>query len=733
MSLSALSLKPVYRSGRDDLVKDFYIPCLKASAKYDRAVGFFSASMLSLAAQGISALVERQGCMRLIVGGALTEDEAEAVLRGYTERAKAEAEERIHHEVQSLIKDISDSLFECRLHALSNLIAFGRLDIKVALTRKGMYHEKIGIFYDEEGNSVVFAGSANESQSALSPDFNFESISVYPSWNESVRDYHDEFAAGFRSLWDNNENRAIVIDFPTAAKEELIKFATSRAGMVTPDLELAIWDEMRRKYASKEESKTTSSLPCLPKVYKGREFDIRRHQREALNKWQAADYLGILALATGAGKTVTAIYAATKMLTTKGRLALVVAVPYQSLAEQWVEEMALFGWRAIPCFGGWQNWQEKASELSMSFQSGGIRALAFVVVNATLTSGKFQDVLKRLPSENLMWVGDECHHHGSERLANSVPKSAKYRLGLSATPFDYMSETRNDRVRDCYGSVVSSYGLKEALEDGVLTPYDYHVHVVELTDKETQDYIEISSKIRNLMLSGADAEESPALTAALMQRARILGSAYNKLVQLRELLEERGGVEPMTLFYCGDGSVEDEDADESMRQIDAVSLLVREYGWRTSHFTAHENRKERQAILDNFRLGIIDGLVAIRCLDEGVDVPSCRTAYILASSRNPRQFIQRRGRILRRSAGKDFAVVHDFLVRVPKMGDESYSLERSLVSAELKRVAEFAGLARNFTQVFETVKPLLAEYDLLHELISGTLQHNDYSASEDAN
>lgn len=724
MSLAALSLKPVYRSGRDDLVKDFYIPCLKASVKYDRAVGFFSASMLSLAAQGLSALIERQGTMRLIVGGALTEDEAEAVMRGYTERAKAEAAERIHQEVRALIKDISDSLFECRLHALSNLIAFGRLDIKVALTRRGMYHEKIGIFYDNDGNSIVFAGSANESQSALSPDFNFESVSVYPSWKDSVRDYHDEFSGGFQSLWDNNEHRAIVIDFPTAAKEELIKFATSRAGMVTPDLELAIWDEMRRKYAPKEESKTASSRPCLPKVYKGREFDIRRHQREALNKWQAADYLGILALATGAGKTVTAIYAATKMLMAKGRLALIVAVPYQSLAEQWVDEMALFGWRAIPCFGGWQNWLGKASELSMSFQSGGIQALSFVVVNATLTTDKFQDVLKRLPSEHLMWVGDECHHHGSERLANNIPKQARYRLGLSATPFDYISETRNERVRNCYGSVVSTYGLKEALEHDVLTPYDYHVHVVELTDKETHDYIEISNKIRNLILSGVDAEESQALTAALMQRARILGSAYNKLGLLRDLLAERG-VEPMTLFYCGDGSVEDEDDAESMRQIDAVSLLVREYGWRTSHFTAHENRKERQTILDNFRLGIIDGLVAIRCLDEGVDVPSCRTAYIMASSRNPRQFIQRRGRILRRSPGKDFAVIHDFLVRVPKMGDDSYSLERNLVSAELKRVAEFAGLARNFTQVFRTVKPLLAEYDLLHELIAGSLQHLD--------
>jgi len=720
LSLSSLSLKPVYRSGRDDLVRDFYIPCLKAAARYDRAVGFFSASMLSLAAQGLTALVERQGQMRLIVGGALTEEEAEAVLRGYEERAKAAAEERLQVEMKAILRGISDSLLECRLHALSNLVAAGRLDIKVALTRKGMYHEKIGVFYDNEGNSVVFAGSANESQHALSPDFNFESISVYPSWNDHVRSYRDEYANGFESLWANTEKRAIVLDFPKAAKEELIKFASARAGMVTSDLELAVWDELRRKYVDDTMTAEAPSRPAIPRTYKGSEFSVRPHQREALRKWKANDFLGILELATGAGKTVTAIYAATQTLLARGRLALIVAVPYQSLAEQWVEEMALFGWRTVPCFGGWQLWQDKATELTMAFRGGGISSLAFVVVNATLSSEKFQDLLAQIPPEEMMWVGDECHHHGSERLAHSVPTKAKYTLGLSATPFDEFSEARNERIRRCYGKVVSTYGLREALQDGVLTPYDYHVHTVELTDKETIDYIALSNKIRSLMLAGADAEDNSALTAVLMQRARLLGAAANKLVLLDELLDGKK-VDPMTLFYCGDGSVEGDDDSETVRQIDAVSMVVHRHGWRTSHFTARESRKERQAILDDFRLNNIDGLVAIRCLDEGVDVPACRSAYILASSRNPRQFIQRRGRILRRSPGKEFATIHDFLVRVPPTGDDNRTIERSLVRAELKRVAEFTGCARNFTEVFAAVRPLLDEYDLLHDLVARAL------------
>src|SRR4029079_10415276 len=129
--------------------------------------------------------------------------------------------------------------------------------------------------------------------------------------------------------------------------------------------------------------------------------------------------------------------------------------------------------------------------------------------------------------------------------------------------------------------------------------------------------------------------------------------------------------------------------------IDRVCELLYEKGWKCARFTARESREEREALLNSFKVGAIDALVAIRCLDEGIDVPACRTAYILASSRNPKQFIQRRGRILRRSPGKEAAVIHDFLVKLPEDGRDWGEMERRLFVAELERCAEFANLARN--------------------------------------
>jgi superfamily II DNA or RNA helicase len=185
---------------------------------------------------------------------------------------------------------------------------------------------------------------------------------------------------------------------------------------------------------------------------------------------------------------------------------------------------------------------------------------------------------------------------------------------------------------------------------------------------------------------------------------------------LRSLLA-RSLVETHTLFYCGDGSVEGDDTGESVRQLEAVAQIVSQAEWRLSKFTSEESRPERQGILDNFRLGFIDAMVAIRCLDEGIDVPACRTAYILASSRNPRQFIQRRGRILRRAPGKESATIFDFLVQLPEGVAEKFEMERRLMIGELARVAEFASLSTNRSEAFATLEPLLVKYDLMHHFV----------------
>jgi superfamily II DNA or RNA helicase len=294
------------------------------------------------------------------------------------------------------------------------------------------------------------------------------------------------------------------------------------------------------------------------------------------------------------------------------------------------------------------------------------------------------------------------------------------RLGLSATPEHYMNTRATERLKTYYGDIASEFSLADALAAGVITPYDYHVCLVSMNEAESEVYIELSEKIAALSAQGSgedvDGEGNEQLKALLMRRARLLGSVEEKLVMLRQIV---GAVkpQPLSLFYCGDGSTEGEEEGEGVRDIDRVTKLLYDLGWKCARFTARESREEREQLLSAFRVSAVDALVAIRCLDEGIDVPACRTAYLLASARNPKQFIQRRGRILRRAPGKEFATVHDFMVRLPAAAVQRSPFERRLVAAELMRVAEFARLARNAADPVRILMPVLREYDLAHALV----------------
>lgn len=712
--LRDLPLKAVYRTDADNILEDFYIPALSQSVSYDRAVGFFSAGMISYAAQGLTAFIENEGKMRLVIGGELAAEDAAAITEGYDTRQLAE---KFGELVTKTFSSVSDGLFSRRLEALAFLVASGRLDVKIALKRRGMYHEKIGIMRDRSGDGVVFQGSANETPSAMAQDFNFESVNVFPTWNKALSDHFEPYVSGFARLWENRTKDTVVLDFPEAAKARLIKIA-AQARFPTPAIEVDLWRQYSRLPTGTAEEAPAG--PRLPVTLGGAPFAIMDHQRRALGRWKSNGLSGILALATGAGKTVTSIYGAVKIFEATGRLFLIIAVPYQNLADQWVETLATFNIAALRCYGGAASWTDDLSRLVTHFQTRAVDFACAVVVNRTLQGDAFQQVLQQIPGSELMFVGDECHHHSSPGLSSALPQSAKMRLGLSATPEHYLDQAATDRLTDYYGPIVDTYTLADALNDGVLTPYDYHVVLVDLTEQETEEYRHISDQLARAMAQtgGTDAECSgdDRVKILLMRRARLLGAAANKIPALRALLADEPP-QKMSLFYCGDGSTEDDDTGLPMRQIELVSKELHRCGWINSHFTAREARGERAQVLEQFRLGLIDALVAIRCLDEGIDVPGCRTAFILASGRNPKQFIQRRGRILRRAPGKTSARIFDFMVRIPDDVAQDSNVERQLLINELKRVAEFARLARNSADAINTLDPVLTRYDLVHHLV----------------
>ena len=429
-------------------------------------------------------------------------------------------------------------------------------------------------------------------------------------------------------------------------------------------------------------------------------------------------------------KTIAALHGAVKIaLDSEGsnQLVLVVAVPYQVLGDQWCEVMGMYNLSPIKCYVSRKNWHQeldkRISNLNLSDQT---MILPIVVVNATLRTSHFQRLLNKVRAEEcMMFVGDECHHHDNEKLLKSLPR-AKFRLGLSATPWA-VNDYKNSQAKltRYYGDIVSQYSIDDALSDGVLTPYNYFLHHVELTPDESDEYKVLSGKIAKLtaMREGGAKINEERLTSMQMSRARLIGSAQNKF-ECFSLLIDKDHEKSYTLFYAGDGSVEQylddgtklDDSELLVRDVDRLANILHKNNWRTSRITYKESPNQRNQILENFKLKVIDGVVAIRVLDEGFDIPACRKAYLLASSRNERQFIQRRGRILRKFKGKQHSVIHDFIVT--GYSGENADCFTTLARKELVRAAEFSRVAKNKDEVDREAESIASAVGLDFQEIS---------------
>lgn len=439
-------------------------------------------------------------------------------------------------------------------------------------------------------------------------------------------------------------------------------------------------------------------------------IEARDYQREAISAWMESQGQGILNMATGTGKTITSLLAASELAALQdGRLALIVAAPYQHLVDQWRAEVQNFGAQPYLAYQSRNTWLDAVTGAITEFESGGRDTLAIITTHQTFASDHFQRLVRRLSGGETLLIADEVHHLGAPHLRESLPEHIRARLGLSATPERWFDNEGTEALYKYFtNEIVFEYGLGTAIANGHLSDYYYVPHIVHLTDEETEDYLALSKAIGRLLqgndgaLDTMDSSGNEQLKQLLFKRARLIGTAENKLHILRSLLERIGpeGIHH-TLVYCGDGSIETEGA-EVKRQLRAVTeLLGNELGIRAHQFTYEEDQETRGRLLQDFENGTLQALVAIRCLDEGVDVEATQTAFMLASSTNPRQFVQRRGRILRPHEDKDYAVIHDFIVAPPRKTDpaadaESTStIERNLLKKELQRVATFTDHARN--------------------------------------
>ena len=711
--LTDIHLNISYRTGKDDMLSCFYRPCLVHSVLYRRAVGYFTSSGLAYAAKGLANLVARGGKMRLIASPYLSDDDIDAL-----ERAKEKPDEVLAQIVAGSLMDVEDLLVRDRLNALSWLAASGALEVKLALRvnqigrySNSLYHEKIGIFSDEAGNHVAFTGSANETAGGLIE--NFESIKVFSSWDKST-DYVYEISNDFDLLWENMTLGLKVLEFSKISRELLKRYQTSSR----PDPDNEIFLDPPTSHVKEDPEPAIQPAQNL-NIKDDR--PLRPYQKEAIQKWFDAGCRGIFEMATGSGKTLTALNAISR-LADRESLVVIIACPYVNLAEQWVRELQRAGiLRPIKAYGGLKKWSETLQAGLTALQHGQRKFLPIVVVNCTFLSDSFQRLLcpERVPH---LLVADEMHNLGAENLRNRLNAGIQFRLGLSATPVRHMDDEGTQALADYFGKVVFTYDLAQAIKDGNLCDYYYHPVLVKLSEEESIEYHKLSSQIGQLM--GRRENNGPLsqpLKVLLLRRARLIASAKGKIPALSKVISDlQAGNCPVSkaLFYCGDGQVDDPDDDDGIvRQVDAViKVLGLEAGLKVARFSHSESMKEREGLLADVKSDHLHGLVAIRCLDEGIDMPDIRMGFILASSTNPRQFIQRRGRLLRKADGKT-AEIWDFIVTPPTdLDDDNFNLERSLLSRELKRVQEFCQTAINAKSAEHVLLDLKRRYNLLSDI-----------------
>jgi DNA phosphorothioation system restriction enzyme len=695
-SLSELRLDISYRSDEGNVVTDFYIPCLERSNEYRRAAGYFSSHGLALAAKGLVKLINSGGRVKLVVSPQLSDEDIDAIQSGYKSR-----DEVFEDAARRALADPAQELTKNRLSVLAWLIANGTLDIKIAFRAdpvtgrlsRGIFHEKIGIFSDSSNNHVAFTGSGNETEGGLMS--NFESIDVYCSWLDPQGRVSRKIAA-FERLWSERTKGLTVLDFNRVSRELLAKYKTNSPPNIDPEAVAALLP-----------GRSKDSRPYLPAG-----IQLRPYQEEAITSWFKNNGTGILEMATGTGKTITALAACARLSEKLGLQSVVIVCPYKHLITQWNKECGRFGLAPLLAFESRDQWFD---ELTAQLVELGRNPRAFVpvlVTNATFASDAFQQRLRFFPQKTLL-IADEVHNLGAARLASCLPESIQLRLGLSATPDRWLDDEGTDRIRRYFGKTLEPrLGIREAIELGALTPYRYYPLLVELTDEERSEYLDLSAKISKFYAVDQTDRDNPILTALLMKRARLIGTARNKLDALRQVSESHRDSFHM-LFYCGDGQVESDVDDALRRQIEEVTrILGREFGIRVAPYTAETGVDERDTLREALEAKRLQGLVAIRCLDEGVDMPSVRTAVILASSTNPRQFIQRRGRVLRRFEGKEYAEIYDMIV-VPPLEAKSSTAERSLIRKELIRFAEFADIALNAGEARSIVFGLQKTFNLM--------------------
>ena len=643
MSFKEVDLKISYKSIGEESLSEIINPILTKTKIYKRSVGFFSSSALNFISEGILDMANKGGKIFLATSPKLSPDDVEAIKMGYDQKQKYY--EKFVDEFKTALEELDDQ----NLKILSFLIFKNILDIKIVKKKNGgMYHDKLAILIDNDDNVLVFQGSNNETANGY--DGNYEKVRVYKSWNDFEGRIIDE-TEEFESIWENSNNFLDVFSFEDALKKQIIEIVESQI----------------KKNSEKK-----------PK------YELRQYQEDAIEAWKNKNYNGFYIMATGTGKTVTAIFSIKKLYEYDNDVFTIIAVPYIHLVKQWLEDVKdiLPDFTVYQAFSEIKNWDDNIINAIFynKFNKDKKKIIVITTIQSLCTE-RFESILKSIKTKKLLVV-DEAHNFYNQ--INLKKFNTEYKLGLSATPVFGKNVDKSRELLEFFGGTVFSLPIEQAIGK-FLVNYEYHPIFVYATDEEETKFGKLSYNMTQCFDKNGKIKDPDKFNQIYKARLRVISMAEEKINKLTDIIKD---INPTDHFivYCSDGKIYDDNNE--MKHLRYALQVLNDLGYKPSKFTADENIHERISLINNFNKGYISTLVAIRCLDEGINIPSIEKALILSSNDNYREFVQRRGRILRKYGDKNLAHIYDIIV-LPSPSC------KGIAEIEFRRFNEYAKLAIN--------------------------------------
>jgi superfamily II DNA or RNA helicase/HKD family nuclease len=696
--------KHSYSSGYDE-PKEFFTEALIESKTFDLGLGFFSSSGIRSLAYGFALFIANGGKMRVVINSVLSAADKQAIEKGQR-KAIDEFEERVITDINRLTEVLSkadEQFFRC----FAYLISINRIEFVATISTKGgLAHDKYGIFTDLQGNKIAFIGSANFSKTAL--ELNSETITVFSSWEDANR--VSEYQNLFNESWQQDTPHLIHIPLDEVKTHIEGKFPPETvAELIQHGIDL-------RDIENLQETKKTKSKPLSPRLIEKLEQkeqeprfpfpEEREIQKNAYAAWLENNRQGIFAMATGSGKTVTASNCVLKRYQEDGYYKVIIAVPTQALAVQWEQEVKSFNFQNIVSTHTDKDWKDTLSRYTTRSIFDQKKNLVLITTYATFNRKDIQTFLKDTKGiETFIYIADEAHNIGSTNTLKHLPRMILQRIGLSATPERIYDDVGSEQLYQFFNSrppqYTYRYTMKQAIDDKILCHYDYFPLFVELTDYEMQEYKYITDQLRKYIdpETGKYKKEAEML---LLKRKRVIHKAENKKAAITNLLEALKSKRQLnyTFVFVPEGYEPDYAEVDSYNVQDEDIHIIDEYAqmFKEQSYSYHKyisGLEDAQKVLKSFADGDIKILLSMKCLDEGVDIPRAEHAIFCSSTGNPRQFVQRRGRVLRKSKGKEKATIWDLIVMPPEVTDDASIVERNMFIGEVKRVVNFAALADN--------------------------------------